>query len=149
MSYSRYYENGWADGESGGTPITAAAMNHIEDGLVDNGTLTQLTVTRTANSYIDATNTALLRAVRKGGMLWFNGNINLSSAVPTGTDLTEIAQISGWSSAYTISATMAGQNGGGVILVSINTSGSVQIANGSGASAVGFHRCPMVVPAVN
>jgi uncharacterized repeat protein (TIGR02543 family) len=110
-------------------------------------TTKNLTITRTANSYVDATSVALLKAVRKDGMLWFNGNIRLSSAVPTGTDLTEIAQISGWSSAYSISATMAGQNGGGAILVSINKSGSVQIANGSGASATGFHRCPMVVPA--
>ena len=149
MAYSRYYPNGWADGESGGTPITAAAMNHIEDGLVDNGTLTQLTITRTANSYIDATNTALLKAVRKGGFLWFNGNINLSSTLPTGTGLTEIAKISGWSSDYTISATAGGQNGGGVILVSINTSGTVQIANTSGTAAVGFHRCPMVAPATD
>ena len=149
MSYSRYYENGWADGESGGTPITAAAMNHIEDGLVNNGTLTQLTITRTANSYVDADSANLLRAYRKGEILFFNGNIRLSTAVPTGTDLTEIAKINGWSAAYSINATIAGQAGGGVLLVSISTSGSVQIANGSGAAATNFHRCPMVAPAAD
>lgn len=31
MSYSKYYSGGWQDGSSGGTPITAAALNHIED----------------------------------------------------------------------------------------------------------------------
>ena len=31
MSYSKYYPSGWQDGESGATPITAAALNHIED----------------------------------------------------------------------------------------------------------------------
>lgn len=34
MSYTKYYTNGWADGESGGTPITADALNHIESGIV-------------------------------------------------------------------------------------------------------------------
>lgn len=34
MSYKRYYENGWQSGESGGTPITPEALNHIEDGIV-------------------------------------------------------------------------------------------------------------------
>ena len=117
--------------------------------LQQHQTTQDLTITRTTNSYVNATNVALLKAARKDGMLWFNGNINLSSAVPNGTGLTEIAQISGWSSAYTISTTMAGQTGGGAILVTINTTGSVQIANGSGASATGFHRCPMVTPANN
>lgn len=31
MSYSEYYTGGWQDGESGATPITAAALNHMED----------------------------------------------------------------------------------------------------------------------
>jgi hypothetical protein len=110
-------------------------------------TTKSLTITYTTNSYVNATNAALLRACRKDGMLWFNGNVNLSSTLPTGTGLTEIAKISNWSTAYTISSTMGGQNGGGVILVSINASGSVQIANTSGAAAIGFHRCPMCAPA--
>lgn len=33
MSYERYYPNGWQSGQSGGTPITPEALNHIEDGL--------------------------------------------------------------------------------------------------------------------
>ena len=105
-----------------------------------------LTITRTANSYVDDTSAALLKAVRKDGMLWFNGNIQLSSAVPTGTGLTEIAKISDWSSLFTVSTTMAGQTGGGALLVTIDTTGSVKIANGSGASATGFHRCQMIAP---
>ncbi|MBP5725912.1 MAG: hypothetical protein J6Y48_02440 [Clostridia bacterium] len=34
MSYSKYYQNGWKSGEIGGTPITPAALNHMEDGIV-------------------------------------------------------------------------------------------------------------------
>ncbi len=36
MAYSPYYTNGWQNGEEGGTPITAAAMNHMEGGVEDN-----------------------------------------------------------------------------------------------------------------
>lgn len=36
MSYTPYYPNGWQTGESGGTPITPAALNHIDDGISTN-----------------------------------------------------------------------------------------------------------------
>lgn len=35
MAYTRNYTNGWQNGSSGGTPITAATLNHIEAGLVN------------------------------------------------------------------------------------------------------------------
>ena len=34
MAYTRYYPNGWNNGAAGGTPITPAALNHIEDGIL-------------------------------------------------------------------------------------------------------------------
>jgi hypothetical protein len=33
MSYQKYYPNGWQNGNAGNTPITAEALNHMEDGL--------------------------------------------------------------------------------------------------------------------
>lgn len=33
MSYEKYYPSGWQSGETGGTPITPEALNHIETGL--------------------------------------------------------------------------------------------------------------------
>jgi|GEM_PF-6441409 len=33
MSYSPYYPGGWQTGETGGTPITPAALNHIDSGI--------------------------------------------------------------------------------------------------------------------
>lgn len=39
MAYSKYYSEGWKNNESGGTPITAGALNHMENGIktaVDN-----------------------------------------------------------------------------------------------------------------
>ena len=35
MNYQKYYPNGWQSGESGGTPITPEALNHIEDGILN------------------------------------------------------------------------------------------------------------------
>ena len=35
MSYSKYYSGGWQSGETGNTPITPDALNHIEDGIIE------------------------------------------------------------------------------------------------------------------
>ena len=110
-------------------------------------TTKNLTITRTANSYVDATYVGYLRAVRKDGMLWFNGNIGFSTAMPSGTGWVEIAKISNWNAPYGVYATVAGQQGGGILTVMVTEGGSVQIYNNSGGAVNGFHRCPMVAPA--
>lgn len=33
MSYKKFYEGGWQSGETGGTPITPEALNHMEAGI--------------------------------------------------------------------------------------------------------------------
>ena len=33
MSYEKFYPNGWQSGETGGTPISPEALNHIENGI--------------------------------------------------------------------------------------------------------------------
>ncbi len=33
MAYTPYYSGGWQSGEEGDTPITPAALNHMEDGI--------------------------------------------------------------------------------------------------------------------
>lgn len=35
MSYSPYYPSGWLTGETGATPITPEALNHMEEGIKD------------------------------------------------------------------------------------------------------------------
>lgn len=35
MSYEKYYPGGWQSGETGGTPITPEALNHMENGIVN------------------------------------------------------------------------------------------------------------------
>ena len=49
MSYSKYYSGGWQDGSSGGTPITADALNHMEQGIIDSESIS-LTKSLTATT---------------------------------------------------------------------------------------------------
>lgn len=35
MSYEKYYSGGWQSGETGGTPITPEALNHMEQGIAN------------------------------------------------------------------------------------------------------------------
>lgn len=50
MSYSKYYLGGWQDGSSGGTPITADALNHLEQGIIDANSSTLERVTDCNNA---------------------------------------------------------------------------------------------------
>ncbi len=36
MAYTKFYPDGWKDNEEGATPITAASLNHMEKGILDN-----------------------------------------------------------------------------------------------------------------
>lgn len=35
MSYEPYYNSGWLEGETGNTPITPAALNYMEAGIIN------------------------------------------------------------------------------------------------------------------
>ena len=43
MAYEKYYPGGWKSGETGGTPITPEALNHMEEGI-ENAVPTSRTV---------------------------------------------------------------------------------------------------------
>ena len=44
MAYTPYYNGGWKIGVSGGTPIAAAALNHMEEGIAAAATLSDIIV---------------------------------------------------------------------------------------------------------
>lgn len=50
MSYSPYYASGWLTGETGATPITPEALNHMDQGIA-NATSKQYTVTLYASAW--------------------------------------------------------------------------------------------------
>lgn len=56
---------------------------------------TQLTITRTSNSYVNAAGMSSCYAYKKGGFLIFRGIIRLSTAIPAGRSA-QIATIDGW-----------------------------------------------------
>ena len=50
MSYNKYYSGGWQDGSSGGTPITADALNHMEQGIIDSESISLTKITDCNNA---------------------------------------------------------------------------------------------------
>ncbi len=52
MAYTPYYQNGWADGSSGGTPISAAALNNMENGIKGSETWESVPVTQPATGTV-------------------------------------------------------------------------------------------------
>lgn len=107
---------------------------------------TQLTLTRTDNSYVDATSFGRLSAYKRSGFLWCNLNLSVSS-VPVLGSMVEIGRISGWSAVGDIYITMAAQSGSGVLLLGVSSSGVISIGNGSGTTITGFCRGQVMVPA--
>ena len=105
-----------------------------------------LTITRTENTYVNATSIGRLYAYERSGFLWLNGNFQITTAMPTSSDFIEIAQISGWSTARGCFATIPTQNGTGCVTVQITPRGSVQIYNGTSGNISGFARMSMSAP---
>ena len=50
MSYSKYYSGGFQNGSSGGTPITAEALNHMEQGIIDSESISLTKITDCNNA---------------------------------------------------------------------------------------------------
>ena len=105
----------------------------------------QLTLTRTANNYVDATSFGRIYVFRKSNIYFIRGNLQVAS-MGTVSTLTEIGTISDFSSAYTIDITVPAQDGNGVLLVEISTGGSIKIANTSGKTINAFCRFNVTVP---
>ena len=66
MAYTPYYSGGWQSGEQGGTPITPAALNHIDQGIagitpasieavIGNGTVTVKRIPNTGSRAVTIT----------------------------------------------------------------------------------------------
>ena len=107
---------------------------------------TLLTMTRTDNSYVDATSFGRLSAFKRSGFLWLNLNLSVSN-VPVLGSMVEIGRISGWSAVSDNYITMAAQSGSGVLLVGVTYDGVISIGNGSGTTINGFCRGQVMVPA--
>ena len=94
---------------------------------------TNLTITRTDNSYCNVTDINYLQARKKGGYLSLRGNLHLTTSMPTGTENIQIATISNWQGVSGFLCVPA-QTGNSTLLVSISSSGVVTISNYSGVA---------------
>lgn len=80
MAYAKYYPGGWVDGSSGGTPVVAAALNNLENGLVTADTNATAAVPKPA---APATNTVMVWS----GAAWVAAklvaaNVDPAAAIP-------------------------------------------------------------------
>lgn len=81
MSYTPYYTNGWQTGEAGATPITPAALNYMEKGIVDAHTAANEAQTR-ANEALPKTGGLMTGAVTMKGIRLTSGT-DYGDTLPT------------------------------------------------------------------
>lgn len=107
---------------------------------------TQFTLTSMTNSYVNATDFTRMLAYRRNNLNILAGNLMLTNSLPSNATFVTIGTINDWSALTDVSVVAPAQNGSGAILVSISAAGVVQIWNGSGTAATGFHRFSLTVP---
>ena len=86
MAYSKYYSGGWKNNEDGNTPITAAALNHMESGIVSANVI----VSTTTAGLMSAQDKSKLNGITAGASVtgikgnaessYRSGNVNLTAA---------------------------------------------------------------------
>lgn len=106
---------------------------------------TTLTLTRTEQEFVDATAFSRLTALKRGNMLYLNGNLSLSGGGST-PDFVRIGSISGWGAPSDIFAIVPFQGGGtSPLTVQITGSGIINIYGNN--LSTGFYRFSACVPA--
>ena len=125
---------------------TAKTVELASDWKLKMGSDAQLTTTRTNNSYVNSTGWSNFACYRRGNFYIIRGYIQLTTAMATGIDWTEIGRISDYSALYTEWLSVATGNGTGAIRVQITTDGIVKIANVSGISVSGYCTFSSAVP---
>ncbi|MBR6207003.1 MAG: hypothetical protein IKQ73_07565 [Oscillospiraceae bacterium] len=111
--------------------------------LKDDG---QLTLTYTSNNYVSSSSFGYVSAYRRSNVYMIRGNLEVTTAIPTGTNWTQIGSIGNYSAAYTEYLSVAAQNGSGVLAVRIESNGTISIANTSGSAVNGLCRFSSAIP---
>lgn len=111
--------------------------------LKDDG---QLTLTYTSNTYVSSSSFGYVSAYRRSNVYTIRGNLEITTAIPAGTNWTQIGTIGNYSAAYTEYLSVAAQNGSGVLAVRIESNGTISIANTSGSAVSGLCRFSSAIP---
>ena len=119
---------------------------------VVNQHITNLTLTRMTNSYVDATAFGRLNARKIGNIIVIQGNLQLTSNMPkTSGDPINIGFINMSDSKGDFSIVQAGQvlvpasSSGSVVMISVTTDGGINIYNYSSTAASGWIRFSMTL----
>lgn len=73
MAYTPYYPGGWQSGESGGTPITPAALNNMEAGIQQATAISDVSSGITSSTtYVDTTATVEKISYKCGNIVTFH-----------------------------------------------------------------------------
>ena len=109
---------------------------------------TTLTLIRTENSYVNTASFARLYASRINGILTLNGNLALTTSIPSGalSDFIEIGRVSGWNAPYTYYQNIPGQSLGDTLCVSITNNGVIRIFAAS--ARADWYRFNPTIPSV-
>ena len=130
-------------GVSGSIQANADAISNLDTRTTS---VTALTLTRSTNSYVDATNFARMVAYQTGaktGVLYLN--LQLSSTMASGTALTQIGTLSGATPLVSHLISVPCQSNNSTLLVELTTAGVINIGNYSGtATGTNFFRA--VIP---
>ena len=129
------------------TDVTQNGTSVVTDGVaaVTVPTISNLTLTRTNNNYVNATNFARMSAIRFGNIGILFANLQMSTSLPTGTNELEIGVISGITLSRAAIATVPCQSNNATIMIDITTAGKILISNYSG-TATGTNFCRAVIP---
>lgn len=135
------------DNRSYVSDVTVNGTSVVTDGVaaITEPTWSGLTLTRTTNNYVNATNFNRLsaRKIGKLGLLFFN--LQFSTSMPTGTNETVIGTLTGATIARQVLQTIPSQSNNATIMLDITTAGNIMVSNYSGtATGTNFFRA--VVP---
>ena len=124
-------------------------IKNIKDAIDDFMTTKGLSISYSWNRYCTAEGITSCYAYKKNGMLWFRGNISLSTPMPTNTDSVIVARITGWKGVLSAFENVSMRDRSAVMSVAITDEGLVQLSNYSGATASSSLRFTVAVPCEN
>lgn len=119
-----------------GASLSATNLTAISEGGFTNTILetlkrTTLTLTRTEQNYVDATNFARLSAFKRSNICICEMNLRINSTAPSGAmaDFVEIGRITGWSAGFTAYQDVPSQDSDSTLEIRITSSGVISISS--------------------
>ena len=104
-----------------------------------------LSKTYSSNSYITSNGFNSIQVYRRGEIYIIRGNMYINE-MPSNSTFITVGTISNYTAAYEAVVTIPAQNGSGVLLFQVSSSGTISIYKGSGVTINSYCRCNISVP---